>query len=350
MSFAIIRTSKHGAKRSCMASLTHQLRERETKNADESKTHLNINSHSTSTDAWANIESRFEGAKMQKAATRAIEYLITTSNEVPENFDAQKYMEDALKFIEDKHGKENVVFSSFQYDERTPHLAVMVVPRVHVEEQRKERTIKHEDGTSHKVPLIIPAHDKISAREFLNGKEKLIKLQDDFSNQVGAKHGLERGAKGSTATHINVDEYYAKLNAALELGAKIERNLPKPSDYEAASNGQKSARILDMEKFYTLAPVITNENRTYKKRAKELEKRSAILDAKENKLNKIELENVDKMACIRAAINTLQALDPKIEDKVIAAGRAAIEADYDAKHPKIVLNHSALKKSAALTH
>ena len=73
---------------------------------------------------------------------------------------------DAFGFIAEKHGKQNILMAAIHRDETTPHAVAYVVP-------------KDERG-------------KLNCRAFYGEKNALTKLQDEFSEQVGAKHGLER--------------------------------------------------------------------------------------------------------------------------------------------------------------
>lgn len=269
MSFAILRAVKHASKRSVKASLSHHLRERDTPNADPKKTHLNINSCNISSDALVLLNNRLEGVKMQKKSNIAIEYLITTSAETPKDFNALEYLQDAKKWVENKHGAENVVFSSFQFDEKTPHLAIVVVPRVYVAEKTFERTNK--DGDKMKVK--IDAHVKVGTNEFLDGKKKLSDMQTDFFNTVGKVHGLSRGLEGSTAKHEDVKGYYESLNKAIENVEKKEASLLNiRDDYAKAAAGHKSERLEAMEQIYINVKPLLNELKTYKKRISSIEK------------------------------------------------------------------------------
>ena len=64
-------------------------------------------------------------------AVQCIEYLISASAEAinaksKEEQDA--YFRDALKWLQDRHGAENVVLAGVHRDERAPHMYAYVVP------------------------------------------------------------------------------------------------------------------------------------------------------------------------------------------------------------------------------
>lgn len=90
------------------------------------------------------------------------------------------------KFIGDKFGHKNIVEFSCHVDERTPHIHCVVIPLT-------------KDG-------------RLSAKEMIGDRRKLSGLQDVYGNLMDEKFGLQRGLKGSTATHDSVREYYARIN------------------------------------------------------------------------------------------------------------------------------------------
>ena len=70
-------------------------------------------------------------AKVRKNAVHAVEFVITTSPEVMKEMtlkEQNKFFQNSLKFLEKKHGKENIFASAIHRDETTPHLSVFVVP------------------------------------------------------------------------------------------------------------------------------------------------------------------------------------------------------------------------------
>ncbi|WP_414811527.1 plasmid recombination protein [Paracoccus sanguinis] len=79
-----------------------------------------------------------------------------------------------MDWLEERHGKENVLSAVIHRDEATPHMTVMTIP--------------------------------------LDDRGKLSAMQTDFAERVGKPHGLERGVQGSKATHERVKSAYAHLN------------------------------------------------------------------------------------------------------------------------------------------
>lgn len=196
--FAILRVAKIKNFGGLATSGMHNFRERETKNADAERTHLNVIEGAASTAELTKAVSDRLPEKRRKDAVIAVEYLITAS---PEHFGADwrergnngmDYFADALDWLKQRHGESNVVAATIHLDESTPHMAAYVVPLI--------------DG-------------KLSAKHFTGGRATLAKMQTDFAERVGQKHGLQRGVERSQAVH--------KPNAAIAPMTAERLNLRK---------------------------------------------------------------------------------------------------------------------------
>jgi hypothetical protein len=220
----VIRVTKLGTVGNLKASGEHTWRERKTDNADPEKTHLNedwreVKSSAELVDA---VQTRVAQAE-QKSDTPVIciEYLITANKDAFKEgggkVDSSEYFADSLKWLEAKHGKENIVAVNIQRDEQAPHMVAYVVPLVEVEAKtRKRSVVVGKDAEGKQIREVREYKDaptvRLSAAEFLNGRQKLRDLQTDFSKAVGEKHGLERGVKGSKAKHQTIKQFYTHLN------------------------------------------------------------------------------------------------------------------------------------------
>lgn len=189
--FAILRTKKLKSAVAMNASLKHSFRDQETPNADPELLHKNEHwIAQTRNEALQRFNDRLDTQeKIRKNAVYAIEYLITAS---PEAMHAKskgyqdQYFEDAIAWLKERHGAENVVCAGIHRDETTPHMFAYVVP--------------------------IDERGKLNARAFLGGRDTLQHMQDDFASSVGVKNGFERGLRGSKAKHQTVRQFYANLN------------------------------------------------------------------------------------------------------------------------------------------
>ena len=103
--------------------------------------------------------------------------------------------------------KRQIVASSIQLDETTPHLSVIVRPIVN-------RKIK---GGGYKSAL--------SARTFVNGKKMLSAMQDNFHDDVANIYSLSRGNKGSILEHKDLQTWYGEQAGGAERIRELERQL-----------------------------------------------------------------------------------------------------------------------------
>ena len=185
-------------------SLKHAFREQDTPNADPSRTPENSHIGAANVqEALARFNARLPD-KVRSNAVLAVEYLITGSPEDMHGKSRQEqdaYFGDALKWLEERHGKENVVYAGIHRDETTPHMYAYVVP--------------------------IDERGKLNCRAFLGGAKALNLMQTEFAQKVGQAHGLQRGIEGSKARHTSIQQYYARVNASFEPLPEVKTVPPK---------------------------------------------------------------------------------------------------------------------------
>ena len=196
--FAILRCAKIKALGNMGASLQHTFRERETPNADPARIRDNtvlVGAEDSRgvLDAWHARAPE----KIRSNAVHGLEYFIGGSpgalNAMSRD-DQDAYFCRALDWLEERHGKENVLSAVIHRDEATPHMTVMTIP--------------------------LDDRGRLNARALVGDRGKLSAMQTDFAERVGQPHGLERGVQGSKATHERVKSAYAHLQDpehALEL-------------------------------------------------------------------------------------------------------------------------------------
>ena len=188
MNFAILRVQKLKATVAVRRSMKHAFREQNTPNADPQRlaenTHLGAQ---TVAEGMQKFNARLP-EKIRKNGVLAIEYLITASPEAMQGKyrrEQDSYFADALAWLKERHGADNVVYAGIHRDETTPHMYAYVVP--------------------------LDDRGKLNCRHFLGGAKALSDMQTDFAERVGKVHGLERGIEGSKARHTTVSQYYAAL-------------------------------------------------------------------------------------------------------------------------------------------
>lgn len=278
MSYAILRAKKLKTMGSIAGSGKHTYREQETPNADPQR--LKLNKHRGPQNT-AQLLSEFRAAmpeKVRKNAVLGIEYLVTASPERFEDpdFNYKKYFDDALEWLRERHGKENVLAGSLHEDEKTPHIVVYVIP-------------KDDQG-------------KLNCRKFLGGKAKLSAMQTDFAKKVGEKHGLKRGIKGSKAKHKTIKQFYAELNnAALRATEK-----PPVTDRFLDLFGFKTERVKLHDQAAELAAAAALEQRLDKEREK------AVIDTAEQEIQRIKEESASREEQLEAKSQALKQEDREL--------------------------------------
>lgn len=189
MNFCILRTKKLSTFGGIAGSGKHTFREIDTPNADVSKTHSNRTWGAQTSAALCKSVRNLLPEKRRKDSVLCIEYLITAS---PEWFEEattaiqNEYFRLARQWLEQRHGKTNIICLNMQLDEKSPHMVAYVVP--------------------------LTADGRLAAKEFLGGRDKLRKMQSEFARMAGKPVGLERGVEGSKAKHKTVKAFYAELN------------------------------------------------------------------------------------------------------------------------------------------
>lgn len=211
--YCIMRTEKKKTTGSIVAMIQHELRTRQTDNANEEEIEENIYSTEEGKKYKAEYIKNFENrkkieneilAKYRKLLPKklrpdnvtCIQMLITVSPEVAQkkNFNFNQYFKSAETWARKKFGTENIFFVSTHYDETTPHMMIHFVPGYN---------FRYKDGHTER---------RLSAKKWLGGKKKLSELQDEFFEEVGKKFSLDRGVKKSKAKHEEIQKWYAKFN------------------------------------------------------------------------------------------------------------------------------------------
>ena len=190
MPYAILRTAKLSSFGSLAGSASHNYRQRETPNAERTVANESFGAQSIE-DLEAAVKARLDTVpKVRSNAVLAVEYFIGASPEFFKDKDRQgteAFFADARKWLDVRHGAQNVVGFTIHHDETTPHACAYVVP--------------------------IDERGKLNARQFLGGRAALSAMQSDFADRVGARHGLQRGIERSGARHTTVKEFYARIQA-----------------------------------------------------------------------------------------------------------------------------------------
>lgn len=239
--YTIVRHEKHHSFGTLGAAAQHTMRTRDTPNADRDGPAPEV--WVGSRDPAADVRKLLP-TKRRKNAVLSLEYLVTAS---PEFFDEQpkevwrKYLEDQVEMLGKYYGRENIASVVLHQDEKTPHLAIQIVPLV--------------DG-------------KLNARSLIGTRVACATIQD-MAGDVGALYGLERGKPGSKARHKDVDTWYGELAPKIKKARKLIEEM------------DKQARELEA-------------------RAQDLEQRARALQAREQQVAEREAQLASRLAALSA--------------------------------------------------
>lgn len=193
MAFAFIRTEKVKST-SMMATIQrhNQDREKLTRRVHPELEHLNREYQALCYDENSTYTERFhqrtEGIKYRKDAVLAIEVVVAYSPEAAGTFNFNDWERSNLEFMATYFGNniDNIISASVHFDETTPHIHYLIVPRV---------------------------GDRLCCKEFLGGKQKLSKLQTAYAKKM-SQFGLERGScflddpENKTRKHTELKDFY----------------------------------------------------------------------------------------------------------------------------------------------
>lgn len=204
MAFAIMRAKKLNGMGSVAAALQHCYRDRDTPNADASRTADNEHRAATSTDQAMGKLRELLPEKRRKDAVLAVEYVMTASPEWWTKATSEQqadFFDQAHKWLADKYGADRIITATVHRDETSPHLSAFVVPLT-------------QDG-------------RLSAKEFIGNRTKMTADQTSFAKAV--EHlGLERGIERSRATHTSIKQHYAAIERAAVGHVTISPEAVKP--------------------------------------------------------------------------------------------------------------------------
>jgi len=218
---AIFRVTKLKSREEIVGSAAHLMRWRHAANADPERTSLNRIIIGSS-NPLAEVDALLEGVWVRSDSVRAIEVVISASREWWETASPEQeeqWIRANVKFLTEAFGAGKIAHLQLHLDERTPHLTGYVIPVV---------------------------DNRLNAKFFLGGKQKMRELQDKAAAAVSAL-GIERGVKGSQATHQSLKKFYAALDNEVETPdpeiLPMIVNLAKISNQNANAAKEATARL-----------------------------------------------------------------------------------------------------------
>lgn len=149
------------------------------------------------------IKEDYTGKRaIRKDAVTHLNIVLTGSHEEMKNISNSRglstWLKDNYLFACNQYGHEDIVDFTLHMDERTPHIHCVVVP--------------------------LTSDGRLSAKEVMGERNKMTKLQNDYGKAM-EKNNLQRGIKGSKATHDSLKEFYGRVNNALGVEKVAYKNI-----------------------------------------------------------------------------------------------------------------------------
>jgi Plasmid recombination enzyme len=244
MAFAVCRIQKVKAS-NLQASFQHNNRQRFTPNADPKKEHICILGQE-GVELATLVYERIGKQTIRTNAVLAVEFLLSASADYfrPHDVSEAGYYEPSqlepfvtttVQWLGVNWG-DRIVLAYLHLDEVTPHIHAYLVP--------------------------LDEKGKLNCRALFGKRSQLSQLQDSYA-QALSHLGIQRGIKGSRATHTQIKQYYTAVTQAPDLAldeagithliADRNRILKQNTEYKRTAQalakeiGIKDKRIVELE-------------------------------------------------------------------------------------------------------
>ena len=176
---------------------------------------------------------REAGCKVRRDSVMMVETLITASPEFMNSLppaEQKAYFTEALDFIAERVGRQNILSAVVHMDEKTPHMHLSFCP--------------------------ITPEGKLSAKAFLGNQKSLSEWQSAYHERMSSRwNELERGQSSMITKRKHIPTWLFKLGGRLD--KQYEEIVKALSDINAFNAGKKrdkalellSAWLPDVEKF-----------------------------------------------------------------------------------------------------
>ena len=227
--YAILRFAKYkGPEIGHIESHNERTKEKYASNpdGDTSRSHLNFHLVTPQRKYRAEAEKQIAkaGCRTRSDSVRVVEALVTAS---PEFFRGKKrseikaYFAEALDFIKQNQKPETIISAVVHMDEKTPHMHLSFVP--------------------------LTADGRLSAKEIVGNKKKLIQWQDKFWEYMVLKYpDLERGESASQTGRDHIPpRVFKEMTRLTKQKAKLEELLSGIGAFNAKSRATEISALLD---------------------------------------------------------------------------------------------------------
>lgn len=260
--------------------------------------------------------------KIRSDAVKAEGMVISTEGALPDE-DATAFLAEAIDWMGDRYGQENLLAASIHMDEDVPHAQIWIAPVIHDEETGYDRLSAKELFTPNRV-------DKKTKKVLEEGT--LGKLQREFYEQVAAGYGFERPFT-SEQRYANGIEY--KSQPAFKAGQQKERlrrgnrergrevaraqaELRRAAAEERAARERNHVLIAERDEARKREREARERERAARERNRELRERAARLDAERGRVE-------ERVAGLAERVGRARGLIAKIREVVSTLVKAVSE-------------------------
>ena len=198
---------------------------------DTDRSHLNYHLVEPRHKYYAEIQSRIEQAqrknpklKVRRDSVKFIDTIVTATPDYltqlpPEQ--VRRYFERALEFFSREVGAENIFSAVVHMDERNPHMHLCFVP--------------------------LTKDHRLSAKEVIGGRDKLVEWQDKFHDHMAAEFPeLERGQSAAVTRRKHIPTWlYKQSHRLTQEMVEIRAELEQTGTLNAKKQREKILKLLD---------------------------------------------------------------------------------------------------------
>ena len=270
---------------------------------DHSRTHLNFHLVTPERRYRAEAERQIKEAncRTRTDSVRVVEVLITAS---PDFFkektqaEVKAFFRHALTFIQKNQSPETIISAAVHMDEETPHMHLSFVP--------------------------LTADKRLTAKEILGNRKKMIWWQDEFWKHMHEKYPvLERGESASETGRTHIPTRLFK--EAVHLNRQKALLLSLISEVNPLNKARKSAEIEALlERYIPSVEKMRTQLKRYDSAFKTLKAEKAELErevnaSKESVVKRLEL--MQKLNDYEELRRTVEAIPPEIMQEYAARGK-----------------------------
>lgn len=183
----------------------HNLRQQHSNNVDPDRSKDNVYLvGSADLDVLELVKTKLEGIKYRKDANKVCNVVFSASNEEMSKIDPVAWANEITRYMEEKVGKENVLYSVLHRDELTPHLHFSFVPII---------------------------DNKLRSNVYFDGPAKMNKFRQEIYQNINKKYRFKKDQpKADKPSSGAIAEYYKEVKEFDKLQAQIELEFQKIED------------------------------------------------------------------------------------------------------------------------